>query len=65
MGFDLIIKVAGIGFLVGILATILNAIDKKEQAQMVTIAGVVVVLYIVIQGISDLFVLVNSVFKLY
>lgn len=65
MGFDLIIKVAGIGILVGVLVTILNAIDKKEQAQMVTLAGVVVVLYLVIQGIADLFVLVNSVFKLY
>lgn len=65
MGFDLIIKVAGIGILVGVLVTILNAIDKKEQAQMVTLAGVVVVLYIVIQGIAELFVLVNSVFNLY
>ena len=65
MGFDLIIRVAGIGILVGVLVTILNAIDKKEQAQMVTLAGVVVVLYLVIQGIADLFVLVNSVFKLY
>lgn len=65
MGFDLVLKVAGIGILVGVLVTILNAIDKKEQAQMVTLAGVVVVLYIVIQGIADLFVLVNSVFNLY
>jgi stage III sporulation protein AC len=65
MGFDLILKVAGIGILVGVLVTILNAIDKKEQAQLVTLAGVVVVLYIVIQGIADLFALVNSVFKLY
>jgi stage III sporulation protein AC len=65
MSFDLILKVAGIGLLVGILAMILNETGKKEQAQMVTIAGVVVVLYMVIQGISDLFVLVKSVFKLY
>ncbi len=65
MGFDLIIKVAGIGILVGILVTILNAIDKKEQAQLVTLAGVVVVLYIVVQGIADLFALVNNVFNLY
>lgn len=65
MGFDLVLKVAGIGILVGVLVTILNAIDKKEQAQMVTLAGVVVVLYIVIQGIADLFTLVNSVFNLY
>jgi stage III sporulation protein AC len=65
MSFDLVLKVAGIGLLVGILAMNLNETGKKEQAQMVSIAGVVVVLYMVIQGISDLFVLVKSVFKLY
>lgn len=65
MSIDLILKVAGIGLLVGILAMILNEAGKKEQAQMVTIAGVIVVLYMVIQGISDLFVLIKSVFKLY
>ncbi|NLO98017.1 MAG: stage III sporulation protein AC [Peptococcaceae bacterium] len=65
MSIDLILKVAGIGLLVGILAMVLSEAGKKEQAQMVTIAGVIVVLYIVIQGIADLFVLIKSVFKLY
>ncbi|HHV63631.1 MAG TPA: stage III sporulation protein AC [Peptococcaceae bacterium] len=65
MDFSLLIKVAGIGILVGILVAILNAIDKKEQAQLVTLAGVVVVLYIVVQGIADLFALVKEVFNLY
>lgn len=65
MSFDLILKVAGIGLLVGIFAMILSEAGKKEQAQMVTIAGVVVVLYMVIQSISELFTLVKSVFKLY
>lgn len=65
MDFDLIIRVAGIGLLVAILAMILNEAGKKEQAQMVTITGVIVVLYLVVQGIADLFVLVKSVFKLY
>ncbi|NLI91870.1 MAG: stage III sporulation protein AC [Peptococcaceae bacterium] len=65
MSFDLILRVAGIGLLVGIFAMILSEAGKKEQAQMVTIAGVVVVLYMVIQSISELFILVKSVFKLY
>jgi len=65
MNFDLILKVAGIGLLVAILAIILTEAGKKDQAQMVTIAGVVVVLYIVIQGLADLFVLVKNVFNLY
>jgi stage III sporulation protein AC len=65
MTIDLIFKVAGIGLLVGILAMVLSEAGKKEQAQMVTIAGVIVVLYIVVEGISELFVLIKSVFKLY
>jgi len=65
MNFDLILKVAGIGLLVAILAIILTEAGKKDQAQLVTIAGVVVVLYIVIQGLADLFVLVKNVFNLY
>ena len=64
MSIDLIFKVAGIGLLVGILAMVLSEAGKKEQAQMVTITGVIVVLYIVIQSISELFVLIQSVFKL-
>ncbi len=65
MSIDLILKVAGIGILVGILAMVLSEAGKKEQAQMVTIIGVVVVLYIVVQSMADLFGLIKSVFKLY
>lgn len=65
MSLTLILKVAGIGLIVAILAMVLTEAKKGELAQMVTIAGVVVVLYMVIQGLSDLFVLVKSVFNLY
>lgn len=65
MNLDLVLKVAGIGILVGILGMVLNESGKKEQAQLVTIAGVVVVLYIVVQSIAQLFSLVKSVFQLY
>lgn len=65
MSLDIVFKVAGIGLLVGIFASILTQADKKEQAQLVGVAGVIVVLYIVVQGISQLFSLVKSVFQLY
>ncbi|ADY56211.1 stage III sporulation protein AC [Syntrophobotulus glycolicus DSM 8271] len=65
MNFDLVFKAAGVGLIVGILVLILEQYNKKEQAQLVTIAGVIVVLYIVLQSLSDLMVLVKSVFKLY
>ncbi|GAB6156084.1 stage III sporulation protein AC [Desulfosporosinus burensis] len=65
MSFNLIITVAGIGILVGILATVLTQSGRSEMAQGVTIMGVIVVLYIVVQSIAELFTLVKSVFNLY
>jgi len=65
MSFNLIITVAGIGILVGILAIVLEQSGRKEMAQGVTIMGVIVVLYIVVQSIAQLFTLVKSVFNLY
>ena len=65
MSFNLIITVAGIGILVGVLASVLNQSGRSEMAQGVTIMGVIVVRYIVVQSISELFTLVKSVFNLY
>ena len=65
MSLDIVFKVAGIGILVGIFAMLLEQTSKKEQAQLVAVAGVVVVLYIVVQAVSQLFSLVKSVFQLY
>lgn len=65
MSLDIVFKVAGIGILVGIFAMLLEQTSKKEQAQLVAVAGVVVVLYIVVQAVSQLFGLVKSVFQLY
>ena len=65
MSFNLIITVAGIGILVGVLASVLNQSGRGEMAQGVTIIGVIVVLYIVVKSIAELFTLVKSVFNLY
>ena len=65
MSFNLIITVAGIGILVGVLASVLDSTGRKEMAQGVTIIGIIVVLYIVVQSIAELFTVVKSVFNLY
>ena len=65
MNVDMILKVAGIGFIVGILVMVLDGIGKKEQAQFVALTGVIVVLTVLVQSVYDLFTLVKSVFKLY
>ena len=62
---DLIFKIAGIGILISILNTVLHQAGKQEQAQMLTLAGVVIVLLMVVQLISQLFNTVRTVFRIY
>jgi stage III sporulation protein AC len=65
LNVDLIFKIAGLGILISVLHIILEQANKKEQAQMVTLAGVVVVLIMVVQLIGQLFTTVRSVFHLF
>jgi|LSQX01.2.fsa_nt_gb stage III sporulation protein AC len=62
---NLIFQIAGLGILISVLNIILKQADKEEQAQMLTLAGVVVVLIMVVRLINDLFNMVRSVFHLF
>ena len=42
MDVNLIFQIAGLGILISVLNIILKQADKEEQAQMLTLAGVVV-----------------------
>lgn len=61
---DLIFKIAAIGILVSVLNQVLIRSGRDEQATMTTLAGLVVVLMMVVQEISDLFTLVKDLFGL-
>ena len=62
MDVDLIFKIAAIGILVSVLNQVRSGRD--EQATMTTLAGLVVVLMMVVQQISELFELVKRLFGL-
>lgn len=66
MGFnvDLIFKIAAIGILVSVLNQVLIRSGREEQAMMTTLAGLVVVLFMVISIISKLFDTVKAMFHL-
>ncbi len=64
MDIDLIFKIAAIGIIVSILNQVLSRSGREEQATMTTIAGLVVVLMMIAQKISDLFDLVKTLFDL-
>ena len=61
---DLIFKIAAVGILVAVLNLILVRSGWDEQALMTTLAGLVVVLMILVQQISELFELIRSLFSL-
>lgn len=63
MEIDLIFKIAAIGIIVSILNQVLSKSGREEQATMTTLAGLVVVLMIIAQKISELFELVKNLFK--
>ena len=62
MDVDLIFKIAAIGILVAVLNQLLIRSGREEQALMTTLAGLVVVLMILVQEISDLFNLIKTLF---
>ena len=64
MDVDLIFKIAAIGILVAVLNLLLVRSGREEQAMMTTLAGLIVVLMLLVQQISDLFDLVKTLFSL-
>ncbi len=59
----MIFKIAAIGIIVSILNQVLARSGRDEQATMVTLAGLVVVLMVVAQRIAALFDLVKTLFE--
>ena len=64
MDVDLIFKIAAIGILVAVLNLILVRSGRDEQALLTTLAGLIVVLMMLLQQISDLFDLVKRLLSL-
>lgn len=62
MDVDLIFKIAAIGILVAVLNQLLIRSGREEQGLMVVLAGLVCVLMLMVQEISDLFDLIKSLF---
>ena len=63
MEVELIFKVAAVGILVAVLNILLTRSGREEQALMVTITGLGIVLVLVVQKISELFTLIGELFS--
>ena len=62
MDIDLIFKLAALGIIVTVLSILLGRSGREEQALMVTIAGLVLALVMVVKEISELFTLTRRLF---
>lgn len=64
LDIDLVFKIAAIGIIVAVLNQLLIRSGREDQAMMTTLAGLIVVLSILVQQISQLFVSIKALFNL-
>lgn len=64
MGVDLIFRIAAIGIIVAVLNQLLIRSGREEQAMLTTLAGLIVVLFMIVGQISALFDTIKTVFDL-
>ncbi len=62
MDVNTVFKIAGIGILVAVSCQILSRAGRDEQSALVSLAGVIVVLLILVEKIGALFSAVRSIF---
>ena len=64
MNTELLLKVAGVGILVTVAQQIHSKSGRDEQALMVTLSGIIIVLMMLVQELGGLFDTVKSIFDL-
>lgn len=64
MGVELILKIAAVGILTSVVNNILKYCGKDEISTFTTLAGLIVVLVMVVNSVSQLFDMVKSLFSL-
>ncbi len=65
MAIDLVFKIAAIGILIAVLNQLLTRAGREDIATLTTIAGLIIVLLMVVDLISNLFDSVKQIFGLY
>ncbi|UOQ42554.1 stage III sporulation protein AC [Halobacillus salinarum] len=59
---SILFQIAGIGIIVAMIHSILKQMGKEEIAQVVTLTGFIIVLFIVLHRLAELFSQIKSVF---
>ena len=64
-GIDIIFKIAAIGIIITVICQILRKSDRDDIATLVSLAGLIIVLTLVIGMISEFFSSIKDIFGLY
>lgn len=65
LSIDLILQIAGVGILVAVLHSVLRQAGKEEYGYIVTLAGVIIVFWMIVDTLRQLFDTVTTIFRLY
>lgn len=65
MNVDMIFQIAAIGIIVAFLNQILTKSERSEYGMMVTLAGLIIVLLMVINEVKALFDTIKALFRLW
>lgn len=64
MEIDLILKVAGVGLIITVVCQVMSKAGKDEQANLVSIVGMVVILALIVERVGRLVSSLRSIFGL-
>lgn len=65
MNVDIIFKIAAIGILITVITQVLKKSDRDDIATLVALAGLIIVLSLVVNMITELFENIKNIFYLY
>ncbi|MBE6662934.1 MAG: stage III sporulation protein AC [Ruminococcaceae bacterium] len=63
MDISLILKITGVGLLVSIACQVLSKSGRDEQATMLSIAGIIIVMLLIVSELDNLFNTLAAVFN--
>lgn len=62
MDISLILKITGVGLLVSVACQVLSKSGRDEQATMLSIAGIIIVMLLIVSELQGLFSTLSRVF---
>ena len=64
MNLDFVFRIAGIGIIVTVISQLLSRAGRDDMAMLATLSGLVIVLMMVVNMVSDFFNTIRAIFAL-